>query len=92
VLLAAGILVEGEKVLLASGAPIEKEKMLFGLGILDEVERMVLTSDALARSWCFSDRFSWLELDWAGGHRHLMFGCSWSLPICRSAVTTTKIS
>jgi len=30
VLLAAGVLIEGEKVLLASGAPIEKERMLFG--------------------------------------------------------------
>ena len=66
-LLAAGVLIEGEKVLLASMAPIEKERMLFGSGILDEVERMALSSDALAGSWCFSDPFSWLGLDWAGG-------------------------
>jgi len=90
VFLVAGVLIEGEKVLLASRAPIEKEKMLFGLVILDELERVVLSSDALTGSWCFSDLFSWLELDWAGGHRHLMFGRSWSLPICWSAVTTTK--
>jgi len=92
VLLAAGVLIEGEKVLLVSGAKIEEERMLFGLGILDGVERMVLSSDALAGSWCFSDPFSWLELDWAGGHRHLTLGRTWSLPICQSVVTTTKIS
>jgi len=63
VLLAAGVLIEGEKVLLVFGAPIEKEGMLFGSGILDEVERMVLSCDALAGSWCFSDPFFWLELD-----------------------------
>jgi len=68
VLLTARVRVEEEKVLLASRAPTEKERMLFGSGILDEVERMVLSSDALAGSWCFSDPFSWLELDWAGGH------------------------
>ena len=50
VLLAAGVLIEGENVLLASRALIEKERMIFGLGILDEVERMVLSSDALAGS------------------------------------------
>ena len=63
VFLVAGVPVEEEKVLLVSGAPIEEERMLFGSGILDEVERTVLSSDALARSWCFSDPFSWLELD-----------------------------
>ena len=35
--------------------------------VLDEMERMVLSFDALARSWCFSGPFSWLELGWAGG-------------------------
>ena len=92
VLLAAGVLIEGEKVLLVSRAPIEKERMLFRSGILDEVERMLLSSNALAGSWCFSDPFPWLELDWAGGHRHLMFERSWSLLICRSAIATTEIS
>jgi len=67
VLLAVGVRIEGEKVLLVFGAPIEKERILFGSGILDEVVRMVLASDALVGSWCFSDPFSWLELDWAGG-------------------------
>ena len=90
--LTAGVLIVGENVLLVSGPPIEEDRMLCGSGILDEVERMVLSSDALVGSWCFSDPFSWLELDWAGGHRHLMFGRSWSLPICQSTVTTTKIS
>ena len=82
----------GGKVLLVSGDPIEKERMLFGSGIPDEVEKMVLSSNASAGSWCFSDPFSWLELDWARGHRHLMFERSWSLMICQSAVATTKIS
>jgi len=63
VLLAAGALVEEEKVLLVSGFPVGKEMMLPGSGILDEVERMVLFSDASAGSWCFWDTFSWLELD-----------------------------
>jgi len=63
VLLAAGVLVEEEKVFLASGVPVEKEMMLPGSGILDEVERMVLSSDASAGTWCFWDPFSWLELD-----------------------------
>ena len=92
VLLVAGVLIEGEKVLLVSGAPIGKERMLFGLEILDEVERMALFSHALTGFWCFLDPFSWLGLDWVGGHRHLMFGRSWSLPICQCAITTTNIS
>jgi len=71
--LAAGVLVEEEKVLLVSGFPVGKEMMLPGSGILDEVERMVLSSGASAGFWCFWDPFSWLDLDWAGGHRHLMF-------------------
>jgi len=79
VLLAAGVPIEGEKVLLVSRAPMEKERMLFASGILDEVEKMLLSSDASAGSWCFSDLFSWLKLDWAGRHRHLMFERSWSL-------------
>jgi len=74
VLLVAGVLVEEEKVLLASGVPVEKEMMLLESGILDEVERMVLSSGASVGSWCFWDPFSWLELDWARRHRHLMFG------------------
>ena len=92
VLLAAGVLVEEEKVLLASGIPVEKEMMLLGSGILDEVERMVLSSRTSVGSCCFWDPFSLLELDWAGVHRHLMFGhsCSWS--ICQFAVIMTKIS
>jgi len=52
-----GLLVE-EKELLAARALIEKEKVLLGSGMLDKVERMVLSSVALARSWCFSDPFS----------------------------------
>jgi len=67
VLPAARVPIEGEKVLLVSGAPMGKERKLFGSGILDEVEKMVLSSDASAGSWSFSDPFSWLELDWAGG-------------------------
>jgi len=69
VLLAVGVHIKGEKILLASGVPKEKERMLSGSGTLDEVERKVLTSDALAGSWCFLDPFSCLEFDWAGGHR-----------------------
>jgi len=91
-LLVAGVPIEGEKVLLVSGAPIEKEMMLCGSGILDEVKRTVLSSGALAGSWCSLDLFSWLELDWAGGHRHPMFEHSWFLLICQSAITESKIS
>ena len=50
VLLAAGVLVEEEKILLASRAPMEKEIMPLGSGILDKVERTVLSSGALAGS------------------------------------------
>jgi hypothetical protein len=91
-LLVARVLVEEEKVLLVSGVSVEKEMMLPGSGALDEVEKMVLFCGASVGSWCFWDPFSWLELDWAGGHRHLMFGHSWSCPICHFAVITTKIS
>jgi len=90
--LVAGVLVEEEKVLLVSGFPVEKEIMLLGSGTLDVVERMVLSSGALVGSWCFWDPFSWLELDRAGGHRHLMIGNSWSWPICQFAIIMTKIS
>jgi len=45
-------------VLLAFGALIEEEKVLLGSGKLDEVEKMVLSSIALARSWCSLDLFS----------------------------------
>jgi len=76
--------------LLASEALIEEERVLPGLGMLDEVERMVLSFVALAGSWCSLDLFSWLELDWAGGHRHLMFESSWLLPMHRSIVTKNK--
>ena len=62
------------------------------LVILDEEERMVLSSGALAGSWYFWDPFSWSELGWAGGHRHLTFEHFWSWSICQFAVTTTKIS
>ena len=62
VLLAAGVLVGEEKMFLVSGFPVE-EMMLPGSEILDEVERMVPSSGASARSWCFWDPFSWLELD-----------------------------
>jgi len=77
-LLEAGVLVGKEKMFLVSGFPVEKEMMLPGSVMLDEVERMVLSSGALAGSWCFWDPFSWLELDWAGGHRHLTFERFWS--------------
>jgi hypothetical protein len=50
VLLAAGVLVEEEKLLLVSRFSKEKEMMLPGSGILDEVERMVLSSGASAGS------------------------------------------
>ena len=78
VLLAAWVLVEEEKVFLVSGFSVKKEMKLPGSGILDEVGRMVLFFGASAGSWCFWDPFSWLELDWAGGHRHLMFEHFWS--------------
>jgi hypothetical protein len=70
-----GLLVE-ERELLAAGALIEEEKVLLGFGILDEVERMVLSFVALVGSWCSLNPFSKVELDWARGHRHLMFECS----------------
>jgi hypothetical protein len=91
VLLAAGVLVEEEKVLLASRVLMEKEMMLLGSEILDEVERMGLSCGNSAGSWCFWDPFSWLELDWAGGHRHPMFEHSWFLLIYQSAATENKI-
>ena len=52
-----GLLAE-EKELLVARAPIEDEKVLHGSGMLDEAKRMVLSSVALAESWCFSDLFS----------------------------------
>jgi len=70
-----------EKELLAVGAPIKEEKVLVGSQILDEVERMVLSSVVLPGSWCSLDLFFWVEPDWARGHRHSMFGSSWSLPM-----------
>ena len=92
VFLAAGVLVEEEKVLLASGVPVEKEMILPGLGTLDEVDNLVLSSGASTQSWCFWDPFFWLELGCIEGHRHLMFEHFWSLPIYQSAIVTTKIS
>ena len=76
-LLVAEVLVEGEKVLLVSGFLVKKGMMLPGSVILDEEERMVLSFGALAGSWYFLDPFSWSELGWAGGHRHL-FERFWS--------------
>ena len=55
------------KALLASKALVEEERLIPRSEVLDEMDRMVLSSDALAGSWCFSDPFSWPELDWAGG-------------------------
>jgi len=78
VLLVAEVLVEGEKLLLVSEFPVEKGMMLPGSEILDEEERMVLSSSTLAGSWYFWDPFSWSELGWAGGHRHLTFERFWS--------------
>ena len=77
VLLVVGLLVEEEKVHLVSGLSVEREMMLPESVTLDEVEKMVLLSGASAGSWCFWDPFSWLKLDWAGGHRHPMFEHSW---------------
>jgi len=62
VLLLAEVLVEGEKLLLVSEFLVEKGMMLPGSETLDEEERMVLSSGALAGSWCFWDPFSWSEL------------------------------
>jgi len=78
VLLAVEVLIGEEEMFLMSGFPVEKEMMLPGSMILDEVEKMVLYSDVSAGSWCFWDPFSWLELDGAGGHRHLTFERFWS--------------
>ena len=59
--------------------------------MLDEEEKMVLFSVALAGSWCSLGPFSWEELDWTGGHRHLMIEHLWSLPMCRFAVVGFKV-
>ena len=56
---------------------MKKGVMLPGSVILGEERTMVLSSGALARSWYFLDPFSWSELGWAGGHRHL-FERFWS--------------
>ena len=66
-LLAAGVLVEEQKVPLASRVLVEKEMMVPGSGTLHEVEKMVLSCGTLVGSWCFWDPFSWWELDWTGG-------------------------
>ena len=64
--------------------------MLLGSGVLVEVKKMVVSSAALAGSWCFLGLSSWMELDQTGGHRHPMIECFWSLRIRRSAVTKSK--
>ena len=52
------VLTEEEKVLLVSVALDEEEKKVsLESGILDEAERMVLSSVALAGSWCSWDPF-----------------------------------
>ena len=79
VLLMAEVLVEEETVLVVSGLLVKKVMTPHGSVTLDEEEEMVLSSGALAATWCFWDLFSWLG--WAGGHRHL-FGRFWSSPIC----------
>jgi len=65
VLLAAGVLVEEEKILPVSGLSVKKVMTPHGSAMLGEEEEMVLSSSALAATWCFWGLFSWFG--WAGG-------------------------
>jgi len=58
VLLVAEVLVEEGMVLAASGFLVKKVMILHGSVTLAEKEEMVLSSGALATTWCFWGLFS----------------------------------
>ena len=69
VLLVAEVLVEEGTVLAVSGFLVKKGTIPHESTMLDEEEKMVLSSSALAMTWCSWDLFSWLGC--VGGHRYL---------------------
>jgi len=79
---------EVEVVFVVAELLVKKGTILHELVTLEEEEAM-LSSDAWPVIWYSWDLFSWL--DWLGGHRHLLW-YFWSLPICRFADTTIKVS